>query len=358
MTIDSIARIAAAAAITAASAASAQTDKTPHPSPLPASGEREKAAPAPKLLHVIAFGGGHNLPIWAAQRQGFFDQHGVKVALTFTPSSEALVQSLFEGKQDIGIGSVDNVVAYEEGQGEVNLGPNPDLFAFFGGDDGFLSLVSAPPVKTFDALRGKTISVDALTNGFAFVLFEMLQKRGVDPVSGVKYAKAGGTPFRFRDLMAGKHDATLLRTPFDLIGQDKGFNVLARGDEVGPYMGTVGMARRSWAGANADALIGFLRGYHAGLQWSFDPANREIAQAILVANLKDMSPALARKSLEVLLAPKGGLFKDMALDPARLKTVLALRSKYAKPKKDLTDPGKYVDASYLAKALAERGASR
>jgi ABC-type nitrate/sulfonate/bicarbonate transport system substrate-binding protein len=338
------ARIAAVAWALASGAAGAQERPT---------GE---AAP-PKPLRVIAFGGGHNLPIWAAQRQGLFEQHGVKVALSFTPSSTFLVSSLFDGKSDIGVASIDNVIAYQEGQGETELPPNPDLFAFFGGDDGFLSLVSAPRVKSFPALRGKTISVDAMTTGFAFVLREMLHRRGLAE-SDVKFAKAGGTPNRFKELMAGKQDGTLLRTPFELIAQDKGFHVLARGEEVGPYMGTVGVARRSWAQANEAAVLGFLRGYHEGLAFVLDPKNRAVAEAILVANLKDMSPALAKRALNVLLAPKNGLFKDMALEPARIRTVLELRSKYAEPKKELTDASRYVDASYLRKALGDRAASK
>jgi ABC-type nitrate/sulfonate/bicarbonate transport system substrate-binding protein len=324
-----------------------------------ASGSRVAAQSEPpaRPLRVIAFGGGHNLPIWAAQRQGFFEQHGVKVSLSFTPSSTVLISSLFDGKQDLGIGGVDNVVAYQEGQGETEISPTPDLFAFFGGDDGFLALVSSPRVKSFAALRGRTVSVDAMTTGFAFVLRELLSRRGLDG-SAVQFAKAGSTPNRFRDLLAGKHDATLLRTPFELIAQERGFHVLARGEEVGPYLGSVGVARRAWARENEAALVGFVRGYHDGLMFSYDAKNRDVAEALLVANVKEMTPSLAKRSLKVLLSPGTGLFRDMALDPDRLRTVLALRSKYGEPKKALTDPGKYVDVSYLAKALGHEDASR
>jgi ABC-type nitrate/sulfonate/bicarbonate transport system substrate-binding protein len=313
----------------------------------------QNAAPPPKLLRVIAFEGGHNLPIWAAQRQGFFEQNGVKVVLSFTPSSTFLVSSLFEGKQDLGVASVDNVIAYQEGQGETAVPENPDLFALFGGDDGFLALVTAPKVKGFKDLRGKTLSVDAMTTGFAFVLREMLHENGLSE-SDVKFEKAGGTGNRFRDLMAGKHDGTLLRTPFDLIAKDKGYHVLATGAGVGPYLGTVGVARRSWARENEAALVGFLRAYHQGLGFVFDPKNRAVAEAIVLANVKDMTPPLARRSCDVLLAKQGGLFRDMALDPERIRTVLALRSKYAEPRRELTDPSKYVDASYLEKAALRR----
>ncbi len=319
----------------------------------PASAQPGPGASPPKLLRVIAFEGGHNLPIWAAQRQGFFEQNGVKLVLSFTPSSTFLVSSLFDGKQDIGVASIDNVIAYQEGQGETAVPENPDLFAFFGGDDGFLALVTKPNVKSFKDLRGKTLSVDAMTTGFAFVLREMLHKNGLSE-SDVTFEKAGGTGNRFRDLMAGKHDGTLLRTPFDLIAKDKGYHVLATGAGVGPYLGTVGVARRAWAKDDEAALVGFLRAYHQGLQFVYDPKNRAVAEAIVLANVKDMTPALAKRSCDVLLAPKGGLFRDMALDPERIKTVLALRSKYAEPRKTLDDPAKYVDTSYLEKALGKQ----
>lgn len=310
----------------------------------------------PRTLRLIAFEGGHNLPIWAAQAQGFFEENGVQVALTFTPTSTFLISSLFEGTQDVGVASIDNVIAYQEGQGETKIPEHPDLAAIFGGDDGFLTLVTAPPVKSFDDLRGKTISVDAMTTGFAFVLREMLHLHGLSE-SDVKFEKAGGTGNRFRDLMAGKHDGTLLRTPFDLLSRDRGFHVLETGAAVGPYLGTVGLVRRSWASQNEAALVGFLAAYHRGLEWLFDPKNRAAAEALLVANIKGMTPEFAKRSCDVLLASSGGMFQDMALDPARIRTVLALRSKYAEPKKSLDDPSRYVDTSYLQRALGRRGAN-
>jgi ABC-type nitrate/sulfonate/bicarbonate transport system substrate-binding protein len=311
----------------------------------------------PRTLRVIAFEGGHNLPIWAAQRQGFFEQQGVQVALSFTPSSTFLVSNLFQGAQDVGVASIDNVIAYQEGQGETQVPEGPDLAAIFGGDDGFLTLVTAPPVKSFEDLRGKTLTVDAMTTGFAFVLREMLHRHGLSE-SDVKFEKAGGTGNRFRDLVAGRHDGTLLRTPFDLLSRDKGFNVLETGAGVGPYLGTVGIVRRSWARENEAAVVGFLAAYHRALEWLFDPKNRGAAEALLVENIKGMKPDFAKRSADVLLAPQGGLFRDMALDPARIRTVLALRSKYAEPRKTLDDPSKYVDASYLEKALGRSAAGR
>ena len=45
------------------------------------------AAPAqgPKPLEVIAFGGGGNWPIWAAQDRNLFEKNGIAVKLSFRP---------------------------------------------------------------------------------------------------------------------------------------------------------------------------------------------------------------------------------------------------------------------------------
>src|SRR5436305_8608483 len=95
------------------------------------------STPAPTPLRVIAFDGGWNLPVWAAQRQGFFEANGVSVQIAYTPSSGFLVTSLFDGKYDIGLALIDNLVAYQEGQGEAKIPDNPDLVAFMGSDGGF-----------------------------------------------------------------------------------------------------------------------------------------------------------------------------------------------------------------------------
>lgn len=310
-------------------------------------------APAAVPLRVIAFDGGWNLPIWAAQRQGYFDANGVAVQLAYTPNSAFLVTSLLDGKVDIALATIDNLVAYQEGQGEAKIPDNPDLFAFMGGDGGFLSVVARPGIDTVAALKGKTLSVDAMTTGLAFVLRELVVQGGVAETD-VTFVRAGGTVNRYRDLIAGKHDATLLRTPFELLAAGRGFKVVATAESLGAYQGTAGFARRSWARDHEAALVGFLKAYKAATDWLYDRGNRDVVEALLVANIRDMTPALAKQSYDLLLADKGGLARDLAPDPAAIRTVLALRSKYGVPPKALTDPAKYVDLTYYDKAFGKR----
>jgi ABC-type nitrate/sulfonate/bicarbonate transport system substrate-binding protein len=207
-------------------------------------------------------------------------------------------------------------------------------------------------VKAVADLKGKTVSVDAMTTGLAFVVRELIVSGGL-PESDVNFVRAGGTANRYRDLIAGKHDATLLRTPFELLAENRGYHTIASSEMLGPYQGTVGIARRAWARSHETELVGFLRAYKAATDWLYQPANREVAEALLVAHIRDMTPALAKRSYDLLVSDKGGLSRDLAPDAAGIATVLRLRGKFATPPKTLSDPMKYVDLSYYGKAFGK-----
>jgi len=301
-------------------------------------------------LHVVAFAGGWNLPLWAAQRQGFFEQQGLVVELSYTPSSGALVDGLIAGRYDIALAAIDNLVAYQEGQGDGAPLRDPDLVAVMGVDNGFLSVVATAAVASIADLRGKKVAVDSPNTGFAFVLRELLQRSGVGE-GDVTVVRGGATEQRYAGLLAGTFDATLLRTPFDILAAEHGFRVVASADSLGPYLGTSGFVRRSWASGHEAALVGFLRAYRNAMRWLVEPANRGAAEALLVANVRDMTPQVARRAAETLLAERG-LLRDLEIDPAALATVLALRAKYGRPQRALGDASRYVDDSYRARAIA------
>jgi ABC-type nitrate/sulfonate/bicarbonate transport system substrate-binding protein len=320
----------------------------------------ESSAPPPlahpnptRTLRVIGFAGGFNLPIWAAQRQGYFTEEKIRVDLTFTPNSVYQITNLLAGNYDIAMTAIDNVIAYQEGQNEAPIGPNPDLFAFMGSDNGFLSLVSQQPYKTIAHLRGKTLTVDAMTTGFAFVLREILARNGIAE-SEVRFERAGGVSNRFRAMVERQdHAGTMQMTPFEIQGEAHGFNTLTRAEQAlgAPYLGMVGAARRSWAEGNRSAVEGYIRAYKRGVDFLFDPKNRSVAEALLVANTQ-MSFKIAGQACEILLDSKTGFYRNVDLDPNGIRTVLTLRSKYGHPQRTLTDPFRYIDGRFRERALA------
>ncbi|MFI4988899.1 MAG: ABC transporter substrate-binding protein, partial [Alphaproteobacteria bacterium] len=184
-------------------------------------------ADEPKPVSLIVFPGGFNWPIWVAAEKGFFASRGISVALTPTTGSVMQLTGMIEGKWDIAMTAYDNVVAYAVGQGEAPVGAHPELFAFMGVDNGSLSVVTVPEVKSVAALKGKSVTVDALSTGYAFVLFDLLKRGGLKP-SDYKVEIVGGVLQRWQDLHEMKHDGTLLLTPFEVVAKAEGFNQVVR----------------------------------------------------------------------------------------------------------------------------------
>lgn len=305
----------------------------------------------PKPVNLIVFPGGFNWPIWVAQEKGFFAKHGVAPVVTPTPSSAFQLQNLIEGKFDIAMTAIDNLIAYREGQGEAKV-DGPDLIAFMGSDNGFLRLVTVPEVKRFADLRGKTLSVDALTTGYAFVLLEIMERSGLVLNRDYRTERAGGVLQRFNALLEKKHAGTMLLSPFEVQAEAQGFNRLANAiDVLGAYQGLVGGARKAWADANRDTVVGFIRAYSEAVDWLYAPQNRADAIAIFRKNLPQASEQAAGTAYGVLLSPTEGFQRKAQIDLKGVETVLRLRSKYGQPQKTLTDARRYYDDSFYRAAM-------
>jgi ABC-type nitrate/sulfonate/bicarbonate transport system substrate-binding protein len=303
-----------------------------------------------QAVSVIAFPGTGNWPIRIAQDKGYFAQADIEVTLTPTPNSVFQMTNLINGKFDIGMTAVDNVIAYEEGQGEVAVSTAPDLFVFMGGSPAIPSLATIPEIKTAQELKGKTLAVDALTTGYAFVLFDLLKRSGLE-LSEYKLESAGGTLARWQGMRERKYAAAILTSPFDLIAKANGFNVLQYARDVyGHYEESVAVARRAWAKTNGQKLIAYSKAYVAAVEWLRDPINKEEAISILRKYFPELSPELATATYVNFTGPRG-LAAKAQLDVAGIRKVLELRSEYGKPKKTLSDPARYYDLRYYEAAI-------
>ena len=308
------------------------------------------AADSLAKITVNVFPGGFNWPFFVGSDKGFFVENGVEVDLQPTPGSIPQMVGLSQGKFDVAMTAVDNVVAYVEGQGEAPIGPQPEFFAFMASDSGFLSVLGRPGIKSYADFRNKTLSVDAKTTGYAFVLFEMLRRNGLSE-GDYNIVTAGGMLQRWQALRDGQQDGTLLATPFDIIAKSRGFNQLGKAIEVlGPYQGTVAATRRSWATQHERELEAFIRGYAASVAWLYNPLNKDEAVRILTAHLPNLAPSVGQQTYGELLNPVTGFIRDGMINVDGLRMVLTLRSRYGAPKKELTDIAKYYDMRLVMSA--------
>jgi ABC-type nitrate/sulfonate/bicarbonate transport system substrate-binding protein len=302
-------------------------------------------------LRVIAFPGAPNLPTFAAIEHGQFQQRGFDVELELTPSSIYQAEKTAAGEFDIICTAFDNVVAYGSGQGAAKAGINPDYVVIMGATQLELSLVTAPSIKNLADLAGKTIALDALSTGFAFVLFDMLEKAGVAQ-SDVEFVAVGATPQRWQSVKDGTHAGTLTIEPFTSLARFDGFNVIAKSTDLySEYQGGVIATTRSVLASQPEKIDAFIRAYLDGLAWVLDPMNEAEAKTTLGSRMPQIKPKAMAAVMNSLTSPTSGLTPAAALLDAGMDQVIALRSKYGIGTAPISPAEHFIDLGLYRKAV-------
>jgi len=299
----------------------------------------------PETIKLLQFRAAYNMPVHAGIGTGIFARHELALEPEYTPGSRYISQSLKEGRCDIGHTGADDIIA------DVENDDSSDLFIFMGLHSGLFSLVSAPDITSINSLFGRSIGVDAKTNGFALVLERMLHARGF---AGDDYQliEVGGWERRYLALMEGKITATLLTEPFVDNALRAGCHLLARDFEMIPsYQGTCGAASRRWAEQQPDRLIRYIRAYVEATQWCFASQNRQACLDIL-ARHNEISGLAAKHTLDALLDPEHGLYPKADLHLSGVKAALEVRAELGYLARPIPPVKKYVDLSYYQKAFS------
>ena len=306
-------------------------------------------------LRVSAFPGAPNLPTFVAMDHGKFSQRGFDIDLELTPSSIYQAEKTAAGDFDIICTAFDNVVAYGSGQGAAAANINPDYVVIMGATQLELSLVTAPSINNIADLAGKTIALDALTTGFAFVLLDMLESAGVAQ-SDVEFVAVGATPQRWQSVKDGNHTATLTIEPFTSLAQFDGFNVVAKSTDLySEYQGGVVVTTRSLLASQPEKAEAFIKSYLEGLAWVLDPSNKDDAKILLGSRMPQIKPWAMTAVMNSLTSPKSGLTPSAALLDKGMDQVIALRSKYGNSSSSIAPIADFLDLSlYQSKVQAQR----
>ncbi len=96
-------------------------------------------ARAQTKLTIMVFQGVQNLPLFAAQTQGFFAKRGLEVDIKIAPTSDEMRNGLAEGRYQIVHGAIDNAVAMAEVA-------KADIAVVCGGDNSWIELIVQPEI--------------------------------------------------------------------------------------------------------------------------------------------------------------------------------------------------------------------
>jgi ABC-type nitrate/sulfonate/bicarbonate transport system substrate-binding protein len=293
-------------------------------------------------LTVMVFRGGQNLPLFAAQEQGFLAKRGLSVNVIFAPSADELPRVLGDGRVQIIHSTSDNVV-------KIHDRDKLDAALIVGGDNAHNHIIVQQDIGKLEDLRGQTIALDTSTSGYAFMLFAILKQHGLNKGDyGVK--TVGATPRRLQAMINDKSNkAAVLNPPFSIQAVKAGLKDMGSAvSMIGPYQGPAGYTLRSWAKANEETLVKYLQAYIEGVRWALDRANKEVATQMLARRL-ELPPDIAAAVYDIITDKDEGFAKDGRFDLEGFKNVLRLRAEYEGVAP--AAPEKYLDLSYYERAI-------
>jgi ABC-type nitrate/sulfonate/bicarbonate transport system substrate-binding protein len=94
------------------------------------------------------------------------------------------------------------------------------------------ALVARPEIKSVQELRGKTVGISNFGGLSIFGARVIAKHFGLDPEKDIKFVAIGAVEGRFLRLTQGLVDAAILAPPLDSEAKKKGFNILAKAEDI------------------------------------------------------------------------------------------------------------------------------
>jgi ABC-type nitrate/sulfonate/bicarbonate transport system substrate-binding protein len=286
-----------------------------------------------------------SLPVAIADREGFFAREGLKVELL----------------QPIPGGADNQITALHNDSVDVTHVATPFLIrAALAGSDAvaiaaefnnpIYSVIAKPEIADIAGLKGRVMG---LADEYGTIT---LSTRKLMALRGVQRGEFGarvieGTSGRWACLRRGDCDAVVLGQPQDLVAIEQGFRLLGSTTEAVPeLLYTVTAARRSWAEANKEAMVRYVRALAASFKFIRDGANRDRVVRTVMQSTSS-SEKIAQQTLALFFEPERGVLpKQGEIDLAGLAQVIAMLGEAGALKPPLPPPEQFVDLQYLRAA--------
>ena len=228
------------------------------------------------------------VPVWLADREGFFASAGLDCDLQIYDNAERINADLKSGKVQIAISTPESVIldAYRGGSLRILAG-NAERLPHF--------IITKPEIKNLAQLRGARIGVLSLNEGTTYLVRKLASAAGLMP-SEYSVVAVGGAPSRQKLLAEGKIDAGLQPFPLSYEAEEAGFNNLGPiSDYVPDYLFTSINADERWAETNSQIVARFLQAVRRGQTFMQDHPD----EAVRVARTElQTSEAFARRALD------------------------------------------------------------
>ncbi|HEX6198404.1 MAG TPA: ABC transporter substrate-binding protein [Jiangellaceae bacterium] len=278
----------------------------------------------------------------AARYRGFLEDVELVLDVEYAKGSRSQMDGLLAGRWDLAHTNADNVMKYR-------AYGHTDVFIFLVLDRGIAQkLVVQPQIESWDDLRGGPVGVDAPDSGYAFVVYEMLRRNGLES-GDYEVRPVGATVYRLQALQRGEINAGLLSHHHEAAALDDGLHILGdTRDYFANHAGLTAATTTRWAERNDEALHDYTRAMLSAARWAQDPANHEDVVQV-VAEGRKIDEERARRVLAIERHARTGTISSVDDVERSLAASAALRSAYTGEA-----PTGYFDPRYMLASLTSR----
>ncbi len=285
-------------------------------------------------------------PVYVAMDKGLFDQAGVKLDIVATGGSAKTAQQLAAGAINIGEAGLPDLLR------AIDQGAPMKVIGYEVAEPPY-KLMARKDIKSIAELKGKKIMIGG-SKDVTLIYLEALVKPAGLKTSDFDLLYAGATSARFAALVAGGVDAAILTSPFEFQAMGLGFTDLGSVHKALPGFPFTGYAANTaWASANRNAVVNFLRAFHKGVEWLYDPKNKAEAVNILV-KATGAKPDDVAKTYDLFFVELQAYRKDGAIPADGFNRMVNAVAELGDLPKPAPPMAKFVDDSFLKAALGAR----
>jgi ABC-type nitrate/sulfonate/bicarbonate transport system substrate-binding protein len=285
--------------------------------------------------------------LFIAQQQGFLARESLKLEfLPIAGGTDKMVAALEHGIVDVTQTAtpylIQAVLAGSDAVGIASETANP-----------IYSLIVKPEIANFADLKGKLIGLSLSVDTISISMRKLLALKGLGEAD-YRTKQLVGSQVRFECLKKAECDGVPLGQPDDLIAMSQGYHRLGLSTEaVSAFQFQLLAVKRSFAQANKDALVRFVRALGSSFRFIRDPANRgEVIRAMV--QVTGSSEEIARQTLALYFEPERGVVpKQAEINLAGLAQVIAFMGEGGSIRPPLPAPERFVDLQYLRAAGVE-----
>jgi len=292
-----------------------------------------------------SIGGGMWSPV-VAQKKGIFAKNGLEVTYIFIESGSRAINVLISGESPIlqGLGGAAPFSAALGGADLVIVASLVNTLSF--------DLLVTKEINRPEDLKGRTLAISRFGSTTDVGLQLALRKLGINP-KDVAFLQIGSNPARLSAMLTGQVQGGLLNSDTHApLARKQGLRTLASLPDLGiEFLQSSTVTTRSYAKSRLQIVRQYLRSLVEAIAWLKDERNRQEAQQIMAAFIRNQDRELLDNMYDSLVKK---VFRPVPYPTVEAAQNVLDELALTNPKAKQAKPQDFIDDRFL-RELEESG---